>query len=69
MCAKAVIRDKAISYQVPSARELSARLGAVLLVVYLIFNEGYSAESTGAELSREAIRLEDCCSACFRNPR
>ena len=32
-------------------------MGAVLLVVYLIFNEGYSAEATGAELSREAIRL------------
>src|SRR5499427_7501726 len=55
--AKAVIRDKAIPYQVPSSQELQARLGAVLLVVYLIFNEGYSAETTGAELSREAIRL------------
>jgi RNA polymerase sigma-70 factor (ECF subfamily) len=55
--AKAVIRDKAIPYQVPVSEELSARLGAVLLVVYLIFNEGYSAETTGAELSREAIRL------------
>ena len=55
--AKAVIRDKAIPYQVPAAQELPARLGAVLLVVYLIFNEGYSAETTGAELSREAIRL------------
>jgi RNA polymerase sigma-70 factor (ECF subfamily) len=53
--AKAVIRDKAIPFQVPGAQELSVRLGAVLLVVYLIFNEGYSA--TGAELSREAIRL------------
>jgi len=55
--AKAVIRDKAIPYQVPVSQELPARLGAVLLVVYLIFNEGYSAETTGAELSREAIRL------------
>ncbi len=55
--AKAIIRDKAIPYQVPGAQELSERLGAVLLVVYLIFNEGYSAEKTGAELSREAIRL------------
>jgi RNA polymerase sigma-70 factor (ECF subfamily) len=55
--AKAVIRDRAIPYQVPSSQELSARLGNVLLVVYLIFNEGYSAETTGAELSREAIRL------------
>jgi RNA polymerase sigma-70 factor (ECF subfamily) len=55
--AKAIIRDKAIPYQVPGSQELQARLGAVLLVVYLIFNEGYSAEATGAELSREAIRL------------
>src|SRR5262245_19858439 len=57
--AKAVIRDKAIPYQVPASHELSERLGAVLLVVYLIFNEGYS--TTGAEpspeLSKEAIRL------------
>src|SRR5246500_2053022 len=55
--AKAVIRDKAIPYKVPVSQELPARLGAVLQVVYLIFNEGYSAETTGAELSREAIRL------------
>jgi len=55
--AKAVIRDKAIPYQVPVSHELSTRLGAVLQVVYLVFNEGYSAEATGAELSREAIRL------------
>jgi RNA polymerase sigma-70 factor, ECF subfamily len=55
--AKAVIREKAIPYQVPSPQELSARLGAVLQVVYLVFNAGYSAEATGAELSREAIRL------------
>ena len=59
--AKAIIRDKAIPYQVPAAQELSARLGTVLLVVYLIFNEGYSAVTTGTELStqlsNEAIRL------------
>jgi RNA polymerase sigma-70 factor, ECF subfamily len=55
--AKAVIRDKAIPYQVPVSQELSTRLGAVLHVVYLVFNEGYSAEATRAELSREAIRL------------
>jgi len=55
--AKAIIRDKAIPYQVPASQELSARLGTVLLVVYLIFNEGYSAETTGAKLSGEAIRL------------
>jgi RNA polymerase sigma-70 factor (ECF subfamily) len=59
--AKAVIRDKAIPYQVPTSQELPARLGAVLHVVYLIFNEGYSAatgaEVTRAELTGEAIRL------------
>ena len=55
--AKAVIRDKAIPYQVPDLQELPARLGAVLQVVYLIFNEGYSADASRAELSREAIRI------------
>jgi RNA polymerase sigma-70 factor (ECF subfamily) len=55
--AKAIIRDKAIPYQVPVSQELTARLGAVLQVVYLVFNAGYSAEATGAGLSREAIRL------------
>jgi len=55
--AKSVIRDKAIPYQVPVSQELWPRLGTVLLVVYLIFNEGYSAQTTGADLSREAIRL------------
>ncbi len=59
--ATSVIRDKSIPYQVPAAQELPARLGTVLLVVYLIFNEGYSAATTGAELSaqlsKEAIRL------------
>src|SRR5882672_5333455 len=55
--AKAIIRDKAFPYQVPVSQELTARLGAVLQVVYLVFNAGYSAEATGAALSREAIRL------------
>jgi RNA polymerase sigma-70 factor (ECF subfamily) len=55
--AKAIIRDKAVPYQVPDSQELPARLGTVLLVVYLIFNEGYSAKVAGGELSREAIRL------------
>src|SRR6266851_6401787 len=50
--AKAVIRDKAIPYQVPTPQELPERLGAVLQVIYLVFNEGYSAEATGSELSR-----------------
>ena len=55
--AKAVIRDKAIPYQVPASQELPERLGAVLQVIYLVFNEGYSAGTSGAQLSREAIRL------------
>ena len=55
--AKAVIRDKAIPYQAPLSQELPVRLGAVLQVVYLVFNAGYSAEATGAGLSCEAIRL------------
>jgi len=58
---KAVIRDKAIPYQVPALQELRERLNAVLQVIYLVFNEGYSAaagaEVTRAELTGEAIRL------------
>ena len=58
---KAKIRDAGISYRVPEACELPARLRAVLGVVYLIFNEGYSATSgdrlVRAELCDEAIRL------------
>jgi RNA polymerase sigma-70 factor, ECF subfamily len=56
--AKAVIRDEAIPYEVPVSQELSARLGAVLQVVYLVFNAGYSAQVAGSELTREAIRLD-----------
>jgi RNA polymerase sigma-70 factor (ECF subfamily) len=59
--AKAKIRETAIPYQVPAPQELPERLGAVLQVVYLVFNEGYSAaagtEVTRAELTGEAIRL------------
>jgi RNA polymerase sigma-70 factor (ECF subfamily) len=59
--AKAKIRDAQIPYQVPSPQELPERLGAVLQVIYLVFNEGYSAaagaEVTRAELTAEAIRL------------
>ena len=59
--AKAKIRDARIPYQVPSAAELPERLDAVLQVIYLVFNEGYSASSgesvTRADLSGEAIRL------------
>jgi RNA polymerase sigma-70 factor (ECF subfamily) len=59
--AKAKIRDAGIPYQVPDRAELPRRLDAVLHVVYLVFNEGYSASSgtslTRHDLSAEAIRL------------
>ncbi|MDF2398500.1 sigma-70 family RNA polymerase sigma factor [Pseudomonas sp. 3MA1] len=59
--AKAKIRDAGIPYQVPELSELPERLGSVLRVIYLVFNEGYSAsmgaELTRDELTREAIRL------------
>ena len=59
--AKAKIRDAGIPYQVPARNELPRRLDAVLHVVYLVFNEGYSASSgsslTRHDLSAEAIRL------------
>jgi RNA polymerase sigma-70 factor, ECF subfamily len=59
--AKAKIRDTPIRYEVPSPEELPQRVDAVLQVVYLVFNEGYSAaagaEVTRAELTGEAIRL------------
>jgi RNA polymerase sigma-70 factor (ECF subfamily) len=59
--AKAKIRDARIPYQVPSRTELPDRLDTVLHVIYLVFNEGYSASSGGSltrpDLSGEAIRL------------
>src|ERR1700756_2782128 len=59
--AKAKIRETPIPYEVPTPQELPERLGAVLQVIYLVFNEGYSAaagaEVTRAELTTEAIRL------------
>jgi len=59
--AKAKIREARIPYEVPSEKELPDRLDAVLRVVYLVFNEGYSASSgnslTRHDLSGEAIRL------------
>jgi len=59
--AKTKIRDARIPYEVPSRAELPDRLEAVLQVIYLVFNEGYSASSgeslTRPDLSGEAIRL------------
>ena len=59
--AKAKIRETRIPYEVPTPQELPERMGAVLQVIYLVFNEGYSAaagaEVTRAELTGEAIRL------------
>jgi RNA polymerase sigma-70 factor (ECF subfamily) len=59
--AKAKIRDAGIPYQVPAGNELAERLDSVLRVIYLVFNEGYSASSgqslTRLDLSAEAIRV------------
>lgn len=59
--AKGKIREERIAYEVPGQEELPERLGAVLRVIYLVFNEGYStgagAEVTRGELTGEAIRL------------
>ena len=59
--AKTKIRDARIPYQVPDATEFPERLRSVLRVIYLVFNEGYSASGgeilMRSDLSREAIRL------------
>lgn len=55
--AKQKIRDAGIPYRTPPASELRERLAAVLLVVYLVFNEGYTAPARGGSLCEEAIRL------------
>ena len=59
--AKSKIRDAKIPYQIPSREDLPDRLESVLQVIYLVFNEGYSASSgdsvTRSDLSGEAIRL------------
>ena len=59
--AKRTIRERSFPYEVPDGVELSARLPAVLAVVYLIFNEGYAAHTGDAlvrhDLCQEALRL------------
>ena len=59
--AKRAIRDRRLPYEVPQGDDLTARLPAVLAVVYLIFNEGYAAHTGEAlvrhDLCREALRL------------
>jgi len=70
--AKAKIRDARIPYEVPSETELPDRLDAVLRVVYLVFNEGYSASAGGSvtrhDLSTEAIRLGRLLTALLPDP-
>jgi RNA polymerase sigma-70 factor, ECF subfamily len=51
------IRDAGIPYRTPPRAELAERVAAVLLVVYLVFNEGYNGAADGRALSDEAIRL------------
>ncbi len=70
--AKSKIRDAGIPYQVPSPEDLPQRLESVLRVIYLVFNEGYSA-SSGATLTRhdfsaEAIRLARLLVALLPEP-
>ncbi len=70
--AKGKIRDARIPYHLPSLNELPARLDGVLRVIYLVFNEGYSATSGGAitrrDLSGEAIRLGRLLCALMPEP-
>jgi RNA polymerase sigma-70 factor (ECF subfamily) len=70
--AKGKIRDARIPYDVPGAKELPQRLEAVLRVLYLVFNEGYSPSSgeavTRADLSGEAIRVARLLSELLPEP-
>lgn len=62
--AKSKIRDARIPYRIPDAADLPARLGAVLAVVYLIFNEGHTA-SSGDSLVRDDLCAESCQDRLF----
>ena len=70
--AKTKIRDAKIPYEVPAAAELPERLDAVLRVMYLVFNEGYSPSSgesaTRADLAGEAVRLARLLVALLPEP-
>jgi RNA polymerase sigma-70 factor (ECF subfamily) len=70
--AKAKIKDARIPYQVPSPAELPERLDTVLQVIYLVFNEGYSASSgdrlTRPDISGEAIRLGQLLAGLLPEP-
>lgn len=70
--AKRKIRKEKIPYETPSLDELPERLSAVLQVIYLVFNEGYSASSgpslTRTDLSGEAIRLGRLLAELLPNP-
>ncbi len=70
--AKAKIRDARLPFEVPGHAEQPERLDSVLRVIYLVFNEGYSASSgaavTRADLSAEAIRLGRLLTAMLPEP-
>jgi len=66
--AKAKIRDAKIPYQVPARSELIDRLDSVLRVIYLVFNEGYSA-TEGDSLVRARRRTGPSCSSPTRTDR
>src|SRR5881409_4537281 len=70
--AKAKIRDARIPYEVPVRGDLPGRLDTVLHVIYLVFNEGYSASAgsslTRPDLSGEAIRLGRLLIALLAEP-
>jgi RNA polymerase sigma factor (sigma-70 family) len=69
--AKRMIRERALPYEVPEGAELSARLPAVLSVVYLVFNEGYAAHAGDAlvrhDLCQEAVRLGSMLAELMRD--